>query len=320
MLPHRSAALAAVRAALMLFLISKVLASGEPLAAVAKRDCHECGGVDIPYPFGVRSSGCAMAPDYEVDCNETSKGVYKPFVSRNVEVLKISLQIGQARVMNHISSSCYNNISQTMDPPDEWYLNLTGTAYRLSDSANKFTVIGCRTLAYIADESYVGKYMSGCVSVCRRGDLRNAINGTCTGIGCCQTNIRTNLDYYQIVFEVGSLNTSGIYNMTPCSYAVLMDSSNFTFSTAYLTSTEFNTTYGGQAPLVLDWAIRTANSCEEAQKNFTSYACKANTFCLNSTNGPGYLCNCKKGYQGNPYLQGPNGCQASDSASSASDF
>uniref|UniRef100_A0A0D9W3X1 Protein kinase domain-containing protein n=1 Tax=Leersia perrieri TaxID=77586 RepID=A0A0D9W3X1_9ORYZ len=100
--------------------------------------------------------------------------------------------------------------------------------------------------------------------------------------------------------------------MTPCSYAVLMDSSNFTFSTAYLTSTEFNTTYGGQAPLVLDWAIRTANSCEEAQKNLTSYACKGdNTFCLNSTNGPGYICNCKKGYQGNPYLQDPKdgGCR-----------
>ncbi|KAF2933596.1 hypothetical protein DAI22_04g095900 [Oryza sativa Japonica Group] len=179
----------------------------------------------------------------------------------------------------------------------------------LSDSANKFTVIGCRTLAYIFDDYNVGKYMSGCVSVCRRGDLSSAINGSCVGIGCCQTNISTGLSYYEVMFDY-TLNTSGIYNRTPCSYAVLMESSSFTFSTTYLTSRAFNTSYGGQAPLVLDWAIRTANNCVEAQKNPASYACKGDySVCLNSTNGPGYICNCKKGYQGNPYLQDSNGCQ-----------
>ncbi|KAF0892649.1 hypothetical protein E2562_017629 [Oryza meyeriana var. granulata] len=298
--PHRSAAVAAMLAAFdehiclrMLLLISTVVAA-EPLAAGAKAQCQdaECGGVDIPYPFGISSSGCAMAPSFELDCNDTAgNGVYRPFVG-NVEVLSISLQFGQARVMNHISSSCYNRTSQKMDPADEWQLNLTTTPYRFSDSFNKFTVIGCRTQAYIVDQFYVGKYMSGCVSVCRRGDLRSAINSTCAGIGCCQTNISTDLNYYQVMFDDRYFNTSGIYNRTPCSYAVLMDSSNFTFSTTYLTSPEFNTSYGGQVPLVLDWAIRTANSCEEAQRNLTSYACKGdNSICLNSTNGPGYICN-----------------------------
>nr|CAD40793.3 OSJNBb0076A22.4 [Oryza sativa Japonica Group] len=248
-----------------------------------------------------------MAPSFEVDCNNTANG-FKPFVG-NVEV--ISLSNGQARVMNHVSSSCYNRTSRQMNPADVWYLNLTGTPYRLSDSANKFTVIGCRTLAYTFDDYNVGKYMSGCVSVCRRGDLSSAINGSCVGIGCCQTNISTGLSYYEVMFDY-TLNTSGIYNRTPCSYAVLMESSSFTFSTTYLTSRAFNTSYGGQAPLVLDWAIRTANNCVEAQKNPASYACKGDySVCLNSTNGPGYICNCKKGYQGNPYLQDSNGCQGS---------
>uniref|UniRef100_A0A0D9W3X7 Protein kinase domain-containing protein n=1 Tax=Leersia perrieri TaxID=77586 RepID=A0A0D9W3X7_9ORYZ len=49
----------------------------------------------------------------------------------------------------------------------------------------------------------------------------------------------------------------------------------------------------------------------EAQKNLTSYECKGdNTVCFNCINGQGYMCNCKKGYQGNPYLEGPSGCQA----------
>uniref|UniRef100_A0A0D9W3V8 Uncharacterized protein n=1 Tax=Leersia perrieri TaxID=77586 RepID=A0A0D9W3V8_9ORYZ len=38
--------------------------------------------------------------------------------------------------------------------------------------------------------------------------------------------------------------------------------------TSYLTSPEFNEiTYHGQEPLVLDWAIRYASSCEDAKKD-----------------------------------------------------
>ncbi|KAF0892647.1 hypothetical protein E2562_017627 [Oryza meyeriana var. granulata] len=287
--------------------------AAEPLASGAMAQCQsitKCGGVDIFYPFGLSSSGCAMAPGFEVHCNDTGNGVYKPFIGRNVELLSIDVQHGQARVRTGISSACYNISSQEMDPADEWYLNLTRTPYRFSDSANKFTVIGCRTLAYIADQDNVGKYMSGCVSVCRRADLKGVTNGTCSLKGCCQTAIPKGLDYYQVWFEK-SMNTSGIYNQTPCSYAVLMEASSFTFSTTYLTSPhEFNNTYDGMAPVVLDWAIETANTCEEAEKSRTSYACKSdNSVCSNSSNGPGYTCHCSQGYQGNPYLQGPNGCQ-----------
>jgi hypothetical protein len=72
-------------------------------------------------------------------------------------------------------------------------------------------------------------------------------------------------------------------------------------------------------PQVLDWAIRGTYSddtmsaenmtCPEV-KNTPEYACvSVNSECLNSTNGPGYFCNCTKGYWGNPYLM--NGCQGS---------
>uniref|UniRef100_A0A0E0GZN7 Protein kinase domain-containing protein n=1 Tax=Oryza nivara TaxID=4536 RepID=A0A0E0GZN7_ORYNI len=209
-----------------------------------------------------------MGSGFDVDCTDTGNGVYKPFYG-DVELLGIDIQRG----MNST----------------EWFLNLTDTPFMLSDS-NKFTVVGCRTLAYIANQDYVGKYMSGCVAGCRRA-------------------IPKGLDYYQVFFDVSSMNTSGIYNRTPCSYAVLMDSSNFTFSTTYLTSLEFNSTNDGQAPMVLDWAICSANTCEEARKKNDSYACKStNSECFNSTNGPGYICNCSKGYEGNPYLQDIDEC------------
>uniref|UniRef100_A0A0E0DD22 Protein kinase domain-containing protein n=1 Tax=Oryza meridionalis TaxID=40149 RepID=A0A0E0DD22_9ORYZ len=295
---------------LLMLLLSTALAA--PFAAGETALCKNttCGGVDIPYPFGISTESCAMGSGFDVDCTDTGNGVYKPFYG-DVELLGIDIQRGQARVNNHISSSCYDAISKGMNST-EWFLNLTDTPFMLSDS-NKFTVVGCRTLAYIADQDYVGKYMSGCVSGCRRGDVSKAMNGICSGIGCCQTAIPKGLDYYQVFFDVSSMNTSGIYNRTPCSYAVLMDSSNFTFSTTYLTSLEFNSTNDGQAPMVLDWAIRSANTCEEAQKKNDSYACKStNSECFNSTNGSGYICNCSKGYEGNPYLQGSNGCRDID--------
>ncbi|KAF0892643.1 hypothetical protein E2562_017623 [Oryza meyeriana var. granulata] len=273
------------------------------LAGGAKAQCPDtkCGGVDIPYPFSIGPGSCAMT-GFELDCNNS-----RPFLG-DFEVLSISLQRAQLRVLNRISSFCYNSASQVMEEIT-WVKNLN-TPFMLSDAGNKFTVIGCRTLAYITDEDNVGKYMSGCVSVCRRGDVTRVVNGNCSGIGCCQTAIPTGLRYYKVSFDDGLNTSASMYKATPCSYAVLVDSSNFTFSTTYLTASEFNDTYGGRAPMVLDWAIRTANNCEEAPKNLTSYACKSdNSLCINSSNGPGYICNCKTGYQGNPYRQGPNGCQ-----------
>ncbi|KAL5214827.1 hypothetical protein ABZP36_003979 [Zizania latifolia] len=264
-----------------------------------------CGNVEIPYPFGIWKSGespadhCAHRGFY-LTCNDTGHNVYRPF-SGNVEVREISLQRGQARMLNHISSACYNTATRAMNYND-WWLNFTGTPFVLSDNGNKFTVLGCQTLAYISDNGNAGKYMSGCVAMCRQRSVTNLVNGSCSGMGCCQTAIPTGLQYYRVRFDKG-FNTSAIYNFSRCSYAVLMESSSFSFRTSYVTSPEFNSTDGGQVPLVMDWAIRN-ETCEKARMNAETYACVSNNSeCFNSLNGPGYICNCSKGYTGNPYLQ-----------------
>uniref|UniRef100_A0A0E0DD34 Wall-associated receptor kinase galacturonan-binding domain-containing protein n=1 Tax=Oryza meridionalis TaxID=40149 RepID=A0A0E0DD34_9ORYZ len=211
----------------------------------AEAQCQDkCGPVDIPYPFSIGPRSCAMAAGFNLSCKNS-----RPFHG-DFEVLNISLQLSQLRVLNKISSFCYNPSSQKMEN-HTWQKNLEHSPFMLSDSGNKFTVIGCRTLAYITDKNNVGKLMSGCVSACRRGDVTSATNGTCSGVGCCQTTIPKGLNYYKVFFEQAFNTSDSIYNATLCSYAVLMDSSDFKFSTSYLTSLEFNATYGGRTSMAI---------------------------------------------------------------------
>jgi hypothetical protein len=112
------------------------------------------------------------------------------------------------------------------------------------------------------------------------------------------------LSRYDIIFA--SVYDAYSSQFNPCSYAALVETEAFSFSSEYIVTKRFNETYQGRQPMVLDWAIG-SESCEVARRNMTSYAClSANSVCVNSTNGPGYLCNCTKGYEGNPYL--PGGC------------
>ncbi|KAL6652953.1 hypothetical protein ACP70R_011878 [Stipagrostis hirtigluma subsp. patula] len=301
-----------------LFWLGAALAATLPAAGALlpqpSSNCQrKCGEVDIPYPFGIGPGDspdhCAM-PLFNLSCKEDGPGASRLF-HNDVEVLGIMLQHGQARMRMNMSYFCPNQSSPgTADNNTYWHLNLTGTPYRLSDTGNKFTVIGCQTLAYIADENIGGKYASGCVAMCRQDDISALTDGSCSGIGCCQTAIPKGLQYYQVWFDPGSNMDIG-----GCSYAALVEASNFTFSPSYATSPAFNDTYGGQAPLLVDWAIG-RETCEEALKKPDSYACVSrNSQCLNSSNGPGYICTCSKGFQGNPYLV--DGCEDIDECNSA---
>ncbi|KAK3144969.1 hypothetical protein QOZ80_4AG0320520 [Eleusine coracana subsp. coracana] len=286
---------------------------GAPPPQPSSKCQRKCGNVEIPYPFGLSSGlpdNCAIS-GFNLTCKKIGNGVYKPFYT-NVEVSNISLQKAQARLLNAISSFCYNTTDTTMHY-NNWSLNLTGTPYSFSDTSNKFTVIGCQALAYIQDDDSgnTGRFMSGCVAMCRDGKVTTLINGSCSGIGCCQTAIPKGLQYYNVSFD-NNFNTSAIYTVSPCNFAVLMDSSDFTFLTTYVTSLDFNKTDDGQAPVVMDWGIGN-KTCQTARQDPDTYACVGKSECFDSPSGNGYFCNCFKGFQGNPYLQDPEfGCKDID--------
>ncbi|XXG39876.1 hypothetical protein AAC387_Pa01g0730 [Persea americana] len=182
--------------------------------------------------------------------------------------------------------------------------------YTFSNTRNKFTAVGCDTQARITGSlvDSDSNFTSGCVSFC--SEEERVVNGTCSGIGCCQTSIPVGAKRFDI-WVGSSYNHSRVLGFNPCSYAFLIADDGFKFNKKDLA---INGTYGDGkgklVPVVFDWAIGN-ETCESAQRNSSAYGCKSDkSTCYNSTNGPGYRCNCSQGYEGNPYLEG--GCKDID--------
>ncbi|KAF6174244.1 hypothetical protein GIB67_033776 [Kingdonia uniflora] len=274
-------------------------------ALETKPGCQEtCGNITIPYPFGMGDE-CSISPWYNINCN-TSYNPPTPFISTsNLQVVKISQT--EVRVSNWLAVSCYAT-SGNLITNIPAHINLSTTPFTFSDTRNKFTVVGCDTLALIKGAGDIS-YTSGCVSLCDTLETLQSetlqANKSCSGLGCCQTSIPKGLKMFST--QVGSLdNYTKISSFDNCGYAFLAEHEKYTFEVSDFLYTNF-LNKAKNVPVVLDWAIGEDQTCEEAQSNVTTFACMDNSECYDLDNSPGYRCRCLNGYGGNAYLS--NGCQ-----------
>ncbi|KAF8018905.1 hypothetical protein BT93_H3716 [Corymbia citriodora subsp. variegata] len=273
--------------------------------SITKPGCQSsCGNLSIPYPFGLSDSDphCRShinPSSFRVDCDNSTKPPVAYFWNKSstIKILNISVEDHELRINTLIVRDCYNSSgydASSSKEPSQWLAD-----FPFSSTKNKFIAIGCDTAATFLE--IYGNFSFGCMSSCSR--VSDVSNGSCTGIGCCETSIPKNTFNYRISIKSFS-NHSNVLGFNPCSYAFVAEIGSYNFSVGDLKQLNFN-----PVPRVLDWAIGN-QPCEEAKKNSTSYMCTKNTICTDAENGHGYKCTCSEGYRGNPYLE--NGCHDID--------
>ncbi|KAL6643751.1 hypothetical protein ACP70R_018517 [Stipagrostis hirtigluma subsp. patula] len=295
---------------LIIFPVTEVAVTSSELPISLPGCPNKCGNVSIPYPFGI-GDGCAatsLNPFFTVICNDSFQPP-RPMIagpSSAVEVIDISLERGEMRVYSDVSYSCFTS-NTTVSDNYTVGISLESTPFIPSTTRNRFTVIGCSALGIIGG-SNPDPYLAGCFSYCQ--DINSTSDGEpCTGMGCCETTISPNLTDFRVML----INESFVWNFNPCFYAMLVEVGWYSFRrqdlVGHLEFIKEKATRG--VPVVSDWAIRNGSCPEDRAKAPKDYACvSSNSYCVSASNGPGYLCNCSAGYDGNPYL--PKGCQDID--------
>ncbi|KAL4598513.1 hypothetical protein ACB092_11G064300 [Castanea dentata] len=240
------------------------MAAAAVVFPIALPNCPDkCGDVEIPYPFGL-TKGCSIDHHFLINCTN-SFGPTQPILG-NLTVTNFSLE-GQAHVLVYIAKNCYKQGVRDRRIGNVVRL-YSGRNFTISNTQNRFIVVGCDTYAYLDFQQDKENFSTGCVSVC--GSSRYIVNGSCSGVGCCEVDIPNGL--YYVKLESYSFNN--------------------------------HTKVGAFNPF-LDWAIGT-ETCKDVV-NKSSYTCGGNSACIDSDNGSGYRCKCKEGCYGNPYLH--LGCQ-----------
>ncbi|CAK8567478.1 unnamed protein product [Lathyrus sativus] len=292
---------------LLLIVVVAVFHTKAVTQPISRPNCPTmCGSVTIPFPFGT-TKDCSLDNTFLINCIETSSTTSNsttqiPFLpNTNQSVLNISLD-GKLRVAWPVARDCYGEKGTFMS---RTFQNINMMHFPISPTRNKLIAIGCDTIGvFFAMDSGGETYTSGCVALCNRRDDIVA-NESCSGTGCCEVSIPQGHVLTEVVYASQSIfhNHSLVHNFNPCGYAFLVENGSYRLTYKDLLKLEKK-----EFPVLLDWAIRN-QTCEQAKKDDSSYACKADkSTCHNAgTEKSGYLCRCLDGYRGNPYLN--HGCQ-----------
>jgi len=258
-----------------------------------------CGDVEIPYPFGIGNSSipnqgsCFLKqPMFKVTCINDSIlywGVNSANINTSIQVSHIDILKGEIELWFYVGRYCS---TRRYNRP---WLRWPSHGFSISSKENNFLTVGCDSYGYLNSIYEGDTYSTGCITRCY-GNRRKIENGTCSGIGCCQVDIPTNMRNISIEASYFPNSTENL----GCSVSFIVKHGFYNFSTIDLLDFRFD-----KVPLILDWSVGRKNC--NAAKSEVDYACRNNSFCDDKDINYGYRCKCKDGYEGNPYH--PDGCK-----------
>ncbi|GFY86466.1 hypothetical protein Acr_05g0001050 [Actinidia rufa] len=294
-----------VMTSLVLLWMAKTTSAGLNVS-LAKEGCQAwCGGIRIPYPFGI-GANCYINAMYSVECRR-DKLYLTLLTGIKLEVLNMSVDSfaqfnGFAQVNNPIlSRSCPGGNGSSDVVHGNTIVDLTGSPFTFSERSNVFISVGCNNHASVTN--LVDRTTAQCISICDGSPDRD---NSCFGINCCQTTPPGNLSYHLRVFNV-NLSRIETYNQSggvhePCMYAFLVDKDWF----RYNLTDPFAIRGMDHVPAMLEWNLFTMEPSQLGIPKYGGGSCGKELY-EPSSNIHGVYCFCYSGYEGNPYL--PYGCR-----------
>ncbi|SPT15797.1 unnamed protein product [Triticum aestivum] len=313
---------AALTVLLLKLCLSTAAAQVTPGAGTPPPRCPtSCGGVKVPYPFGI-GNGCHR-PGFNLTCDQTRGGEPRLLVGSDLQVVEISLANSTVRILDS-AGQVKLTFSEGLDGNGTWGGLGAGGPYVLSEMRNHFVVTGCNVQATLVGN---GGVVGCCSSFCSINDKWMGVvtssagygGAACSGIGCCETPIPIGRPSYDV--EMRSLDASNEYaDRLPIAVRIAERGWFEGASTTLLNdSTGYSPSRQPAVPVVLDFAVdskpvvlpgvATSGCPVDARRS----ACQSSHASCHNVSGmyrSGYVCRCLDGYQGNPYLTG--GCQDID--------